>query len=572
MALSREINGQRGIVLLLAIIALLLISAVGAAILYMAASESGFVGSQRAGARSFYAGMGGLEEARYRLLPGFQPAGTPPLGLNYTDPINMVGPGGNPVFPCTATELPNTLVPCITSAVTPLTPPLFAGPPLPVAPPRNSNVLYIMNSAAANPAAPANNPNAPPSATNDPFLPAEVPVAAITTTGSIQPGAGSGSSVPYRWIRINLKTERSARQDLNLDGTFLDDEPVFNYLGRQYRRADLLTFDPTGSVLQPPWGPMVPPNTGRNCQAAICAMPVYLVTAFATTPGMVATGRVVRTEVSSVTGFSINAGILSQPDIHVLGGSKYIGYDQCDPDCPPGMPFGTPFKDDDPYPSHAGDPGDIPNCSAVKPLQSAADQGLSDSSGVSWRTYPNTCTVTNPSAQQAYGCIQEGASFPYDVPELINILRPGAVELATGNYSGINMGTFPPPPYPGNLVSGAGAKPQTTYVNGRLKCTAGCRGAGILLIDCPTCTQAQPALTLDASMEFYGIIIVNGPVEVIGGGSPATGCNLYGAMITAGTVTTDLGGSMCYRYNSCAQRDQFRNRPFGQLAFREIPY
>jgi len=43
-------------------------------------------------------------------------------------------------------------------------------------------------------------------------------------------------------------------------------------------------------------------------------------------------------------------------------------------------------------------------------------------------------------------------------------------------------------------------------------------------------------------------------------------------MITSGSVTTDVGGAMCYRYNSCAQRDLFNNRPMGQLSFREIPY
>ncbi|MGH9805551.1 MAG: hypothetical protein ACRD4D_10305 [Candidatus Acidiferrales bacterium] len=564
MARPSNRNRQRGVVLLLAIIALLLIAAVGAAILYMAAAESGFVGSQRAASRSFYAGMGGLEEARYRMLPGFQPTGSPPLGLNYTDPLNLIGIGGIPIFPCTASEMANTLVPCNTITVN-------------AYPVRNWHVLYLINSAAANPAAPGNNVNLPPAFNNDPFLPAEVPGATISTTGSIQPGAGTGTSVPYQWVRIHLKTERSARQDLNLDGTMADDDPIFNYLGRQYRRSDLLLFDPTGSLLQPPWGPVPPANSGRNCVAAVCAQPVYLVTAFATTPGRVATGRVVRSEVSSLTGFSINAGILSQPDIHVIGGSQYIGYDQCDPDCPPGMPFGTPFKDDNPYPSHVGDPGLIPNCSSVIPLQSSAPSPQSDQSGTSYRTYPNTCTVTNPGASHTYGCIQEASPFPYDVAELINILRPSAVQIPSGNYQNIpsatiNFGTFPPAPYPGNLVSGAGAVPQTTYINGPLKCSSGCKGAGILIVDCPTCTSVKPALTLDASMEFYGIIIVNGPVSILGGGSPPSGCNLYGAMITSGSVTTDLGGSMCYRYNSCAQRDLFRNRPFGQLSFREIPY
>jgi hypothetical protein len=72
-------------------------------------------------------------------------------------------------------------------------------------------------------------------------------------------------------------------------------------------------------------------------------------------------------------------------------------------------------------------------------------------------------------------------------------------------------------------------------------------------------------------MEFYGLIIVNGPVQIMGGGSAPSGCNVYGALIASGTIETDLGGAMCYRYNSCAQRDLFRNRPYNQLSFREMP-
>lgn len=564
MARRRIAQAQRGVVLFLAIIALLLIGAVGAAIIYMATSETGFVGAQRMAARAFYAGMGGLEEARYRMLPVLQPTGTPPLGLNYTDPLNLIGAGGNPIFPCTVTELANTLVPCNTMSVN-------------AYPTRPWNALYIMNSAAANPVAPGANANAPPSSTNDPFLPGEIPLFNVRTTGSIQLGAGTGSSVPYQWIRINIKTERASAQDLDLNGSILDDEPVFNYQGRQYRRADLLIFDPGGTIFPPPWGPVPPANSGRNCVAAVCALPVYMATAFATLPGIAPTGRVVRNEISSLTGFSVNAGLLSQPDINVAGGSFYIGYDQCDPDCPPGMPNGPPIKDTNPYTAYTGDPGFIANCSTVIPVQSAAPLTTSKITNAAARTYPNTCTSTSPGASNAYACIQEAAPFPYDVPTLISLLRPSATSIPPGNYQnipsgGISMGTFPPAPYPASLVSGTGANPQISYVGGRFKCSSGCKGAGILIIDCPTCTAAQPALTMDASMEFYGLIIVNGPVAILGGGSSPSGCNVYGALISSGTITTDLGGSICYRYNSCAQRDLFRNRPFGQLAFREIPY
>ncbi|HKZ52906.1 MAG TPA: hypothetical protein VJ085_06480 [Candidatus Acidoferrales bacterium] len=567
-------RGQRGIVLLLAIIALLLISAVGAAILFMAASESGFVGSQRMVARAFYAGVGGLEEARYRLLTGLQPGvGAIPIGVNYSAPVNLVGAGGAvPVLPCTATEVLGTLVPCVTSNVTPLSPPTPVGAQ---APPRRNNVLYIINSANPNPPAPNSNPAAPAAADNDPSRGNEIPNAAILTTGSIQPGAGTQSSVPWVWIRINLKTERATRaagtvgQDLDLNAaTDLDDEPVFIYLGRQYRRLDLLALDPTGQLLPAPWGPPPDPTSGRDCLAVVCASPVYVVTAYSTIPGPPPTGRIVRTEVGAGTGFSVNAGILSEPDITIAGTSMYIGYDQCDPDCPPGNP---PKKG---YPAPA--PGVIPNCNYVLPIQSAAAKDTSRINGNSTLTWPQPCTNSGALATQPQSCIQEGANFPYNVRQLIDMLRPMATPIPSGGYTGlpgggVTIGRFPPPPYPANLIQGTGADPQITYVNGPFKCTGGCTGAGILIVDCPTCTSANPALAFNASMEFYGLILVNGPVSVLGGGSPTTGCNIYGTMIASGTITNDVGGAICYRYNSCAQRDMFRNRPFGQLSFREIP-
>ncbi len=558
-------RAERGVVLLLALIALLVISAVGAGILYMAAAESGFVGAQQMVARSFYAGMGGLEEGRYRLLPGLQPgAGAVPMGINFTDPLNLIGPGGNPIFACTATEVAGTIAPCNTLTVA-------------AYPVRPWQALYIINTANPAPLAPGTNPNLPAAPNNDPFLLNEIPGALTSTTGSIQPGAGTNASVLWSWVRLNLKTERSAGIDLDLNGSTLDDEPIFSYQGRQYRRADLLIFNPVGDLLPPPWGPLPPATTGRNCIAAVCANPVYLVTAYATMPGRNPTGRIVRSEVTVGTGFSINSGILSEPAIDVSGGSNYIGYDQCDPDCPPGMPDGpTTGMKIDPYLGFTGDPGFIPNCSTVLPVQSNAPVGDSRLTNASARTYPNVCVNTSPGASSSEACVEEAAPFPYNIPEIIDFLRPGATPIAPGNYQNLpdgttSIGTFPPAPYPASLVSGSGAEAQISYVGGGFKCTAGCTGAGILLIDCPACTAAQPALTLDASMEFYGLIIVNGPVQILGGGTTNSGCNIYGALIAAGTVTTDLGGAMCYRYNSCAQRDLFRNRPLGQLSFREIP-
>lgn len=521
-------RGQRGVVLLLALVVLLLIAAIGAALLFMSTSESSIVGSQRVTSRAFYAALGGLEEARYRMLPANQPTGFPPLGLNYTNPEAVVT-GTFPIIPCTGPVAPpvaeaaGTLVPCNTVSVI-------------AYPTRPWNVLYIMNTGGP---PPGSVPNTPASATNDPLLGNEIPLPIVNSTTSIQPGAGTNASVPWSWVRVNLKTERSSGEDIDLNGTTADDEPIFYYNTRQYRRTDLLAWDP--SVLPAPWGPIPPPGVTRPCAATVCATPVYLLTAFATVPANVPTGRIVRAEVAALPAFAINAAILSQPPIGVSGTSEYYGYDQCDPDCAGAPPLVPP-----------------PTCNTVTPLQSAAPGG-STISGNSSNTYPPP-PCPPPSVARAGACIQESAPFNYNVNDIISMLRPLANNIvAPGLYNGLAMGGFPF----GDTVNGVGANPLITYVGGDMKCTAGCSGSGILVVD--------GNLDFNASMEFYGVIIVRGNVTVLGGGSPTTGCNIYGAMITGGTVDTTVGGDICFKYNTCAQRNMFMNRPFTQLAFREIP-
>jgi hypothetical protein len=262
---------------------LLVISALGAAILYMAMLESGFVGAQRFAARSFYAGLSGLEEGKFRMMPGLDPgAGPLYFGVNYSDPINF---GGAPIMPCTPSELTGTMIPCTTSGVAPTNPPG-------IVPPRRTNVLYVINSAAANPAVPNSDPTLPAGPNNDPFLDAEVPNQAIETTGSIQPGAGSQAAVLWAWVRINIKTERASGEDIDFNaGNNNDDEPIFSYQGRHYRRPDLLAMDPTSQILPAPWGPPPIQGSGRMCVAPVCAAPVYMITAFSIIPGITPAGR-----------------------------------------------------------------------------------------------------------------------------------------------------------------------------------------------------------------------------------------------------------------------------------------
>src|SRR5574342_700918 len=160
-------RGERGVVLILALIALLIIAAVAATMIYMATSETSLVTSQKAAARSFYSAMGGLEEVRYRMIAGLSGApGCPVVGdqgaLNNSDALkpacNTQGFARVPTLPA------------------------IGLPP--------SEILYVTNE--PNGAAPANIPGSVPTAAQDPQRVAEVPNAAIfRSVRSIQQNAGT---------------------------------------------------------------------------------------------------------------------------------------------------------------------------------------------------------------------------------------------------------------------------------------------------------------------------------------------------------------------------------------------
>src|SRR5260370_23755205 len=66
---NKRKNSEVGVALLVAMISLLLISAVGVAMIVASGSESALSGNYRSSSSAYYAALAGLEEARGRLLP-----------------------------------------------------------------------------------------------------------------------------------------------------------------------------------------------------------------------------------------------------------------------------------------------------------------------------------------------------------------------------------------------------------------------------------------------------------------------------------------------------------------------
>jgi len=95
-------------------------------------------------------------------------------------------------------------------------------------PPAVDAVLYITNSSYEDPV----EPTSPASPYFDFEYEQEFPLGLGSATilpyvSSDQPGAGTASALPYKWVRITLKTERSSRQDINQDGVMDSSTPVY---------------------------------------------------------------------------------------------------------------------------------------------------------------------------------------------------------------------------------------------------------------------------------------------------------------------------------------------------------
>jgi hypothetical protein len=110
----------------------------------------------------------------------------------------------------------------------PTTPDAISSTLLPQA---TNDVLYIINSSAQDPVAPTD----PSSRYYDSQYVSEFPggFGAATVRGPVasdQPSAGTSFAIPYKWVRITLKTEYSSQQDVDQDG-LLNSTITINWTG-----------------------------------------------------------------------------------------------------------------------------------------------------------------------------------------------------------------------------------------------------------------------------------------------------------------------------------------------------
>ena len=154
---TRSDSRERGIALLLAMIIILMLSGLAVSLVLLTDSQVRLGQTAQAQGRVFYAALAGLEEARGR----------------------MNG------------SAPDTITPSLPTSV--------------------SQVLYIVNSSSSDPVQPTN----PTSPYYDSEYSYEFPggfasASVLPNINSDQPGAGTSTAIPYKWVRITLMTEASA--------------------------------------------------------------------------------------------------------------------------------------------------------------------------------------------------------------------------------------------------------------------------------------------------------------------------------------------------------------------------
>ncbi len=538
-------KNERGMALILSLLALLLVSAVGLGLIYMSNTETSINYNYKDTQTAFFAMRAGLEEGRDRLRAN-SPAPTiplptlpPPAANSVVYILNSAG-GGDVVAPATAGNQYIDDEFCHESF-----------PPLP----------YIAPGAGVCPAA-----DVP-------------PVGSFTTMLSTSPNTGTAAALKYKWVRITVKT----------NGTFpsaLVDSSQNNAAGL----ASPVCWD--GTLLKE----RVALAMGyASCQLAKSAglnvMPVYLITSMAVTPS--GSRRIGQYEVGAFLVTPPAAGLdFAGPNAQFNNApnSNNFGISGCNSGDPANGPLAAaPCTNTYVAPVPLGGPGGPPGgvCTNNSPAALPAI-GVGDAQGVTnmGAQIPNNrqsdYTGATPIAPApATPSVQnEGvgtAQYPSN-----NVLGPGSNwstpaqmnALAQAMANAANL-TCPGNAACSNTTFGSPSAPQITYINGDATLSG---GAGVIVV--------TGTLTFNGNTNFDGIVLVigQGIMNVQGGGGGQINGEVliantnshtapFGQLAALGSPTLNWtgGGSNFIQYNSCwADFGSFIN--YAVVASREEMY
>ena len=474
-------NSQRGVAMFICLFALLLLTAVGMALMYAGDTETSINSNFRSAQAAYYAAKAGLEEGRERLRYGNTytiPWAGAPAGLLQQLPTSLNGSGVVYIF----NPLPGeNIQPGIFGTKyfdDQLCHENYAGlglgaVPLGVPCTQNMGTSYYTT-------APAGWPNS-----------------------SLDPNYGTAAAMPYKWVRITLKQVGST-SPYCVDGAAkcasVADDPKFNsFVCAAFNNA---------ATPPSPFEVVNPNGNAKPCEATTNLKSVYLVTSLAITN----TGarRMVQYEVAAVSlppfpaalTMDGNGPFLVPPtsNAFTLSGNDKIGQGgdgsaQCAGATPGANMPGIGAVSD---PAKTQIYNDIMNPPNGQPRPT----NYTGSSG----TTPDVQNVNALSPPM-------DPMFQYcpGVQGLYNNMLAAADQVFGNNPTGVKLGTT--------------AAPLTTVVNGDFTLDSNnANGAGVLVV--------TGNLTFSGNPPFYGIILVIGKGAVATSSGGGNG-NLYGSMLVA---------------------------------------
>ncbi|HEY2497151.1 MAG TPA: PilX N-terminal domain-containing pilus assembly protein [Candidatus Angelobacter sp.] len=516
---TKQMKSQRGIAMMVALLALLLLSAIGLGLMFMADTENSVNNNYRDSQKAYFAARAGAEQARLLLSSNTALSNTA-LGLSMptssanTGILYLTNPtGGEPINPSgTASNryLDDQL--CWEK---------YTGLPLiPGSGPCGSN------------------------SQNNQLLTSST---AFTTSTMSAPGVGGSDALPFKWVRITNKQNLIGPLGVKVAGT-------------------------AANNLQVCWdGKEEVPISAGTCatQSPQAMTPVWMLTSLAVTPKMgnnAGSRRIVQMEVALVPPIVPPGTVAAQAPINLQGNLQVNGYDNCK--C---------TATETSRPGQTCDGSHVAVYSAQGVSNSGQQKGLVSGLGNGMTTYDANGNVTSQ------GATAQNQPWPYDVNQMILDYKSSAQNAATtapwnfsctgspadcGSPAGAQFGGFPTG-LPSAPVFAANNGPAQVYIPGSVHLTGDAQGSGILIID--------GDLEINGGLAFYGLILVKGKIRFTGGGSEKV--NLYGAMLAGEDVNASdaaildtIGGSFSFQYDSCALKLFPSQGPPKLLATHEIMY
>lgn len=530
---------ERGIAMLVAIMAVVLLAIIGLGFMFMAETENSVNNSYKDAQKSYFASRAGLEDVRLLLIP----------------PDPKTGLGAGPLYgQASVLSMPTSGAPTGVIYVenangpTDVIDPTTAAGATPVANPTLDDQICQEQFSGLQPGAGFSK-----------GAPCEASGQLLSAANYFQPIAGAGiiinsntpAALPFKWVRITNKQNLMGTTGQSVDTGQGPSQQVCYDGKAQY----VLPATPGATCFNTP----SPMTTSMR--------PIWLLTSLAVTPALgnrPGSRRITQMEVATSPPLIPNAPIATEAPITMEGSYVLNSYDNCSCTC-------TTSGSGSNAVTTCGGTGCQNQAYAA---ETAGTVDINGGSGV---------TISGQSSPYKTGV----NPWPYDINDLINTYKQNSVSpnwsptcTGTANFTSIppqylNCGTQSSQNF-GTYPSGLPTEPSPTsytqvteYIPGSVKLTSDSQGSGILIVD--------GDLEINGGLSWYGLILVRGKVSFTGGGSDAV--NLYGAILAGEDVTavntsqsSVFGGSINFHYDICALKRSGPQAPPKLLATHEISF